>query len=110
MKERTSEQFFEIRVTATGGGRPDIGDATFGVDYSTGVTTVTVFQFLPDEQRMSIPFEIFDDNKIEGTETFQLHISDTRRGGLFSIGRNHAIVLIEDNESKQCIRTIIKHS
>ena len=69
-----SEQTFRIIVQAADSVPPNtqnINPATIGVDYSVGVRTTPVVEFLPSMQKVNFKFTLRADNIPEGTEAFR---------------------------------------
>lgn len=70
VKSRESSQTFTVSVRTAGiGGEPD---AKHQDDYSIGPSDEVFFQFAPDQFRVLVPIELFNDNIPEGTEAFKL--------------------------------------
>ncbi len=102
-KEGTvSEQTFDIVISTISGVPP----ATFGVDYTIGVTRNQEFQFKPEDQRLLFPVVLFEDQEPENNEVFQLEVSNQLGGASFIPGDNPAtIVTIVDTDGRCPIKS-----
>ena len=73
-----SEQTFRIIVQVADSVPPNmqnINPATIGVDYSVGIVTTTVVEFLPSMQKVNFKFTLHADTIPEGTEAFRANSS-----------------------------------
>ncbi len=92
-----SEQTFDITVSALPGSPP----ATFNVDYAIGAFTTQSFSLNPEDQEITFPFQLLDDEDPEGVERFQLQVSSQIGGTSFNPGGNTVtIVSIVDTDGR----------
>ena len=70
-----------------------------GKDFDAGGSTLR-FKIYPDEQRLSVRFEVKDEDIPEIQERFEFFLS-VPRGDNWSLGRNgNALILINDNDGR----------
>lgn len=70
-----------------------------GEDFNLEV--VTVLTFLPGQQKLPVPFKLFQDAIAEETEEFRLYLSAPQYSALYKLGSlPFTDVYIHDNDSK----------
>ncbi len=98
VKSIMSEQIFDVVVTLSSG-----GSATHNFDFIIGPSTRQMFDFPTSAERLLFPFQLFDDEILEGREEANLGIQQ-EEGSVADFDRSANVqtrlVIFDDGDSK----------